>query len=292
MDQAWPPKARTINFRGNLLHLERPRVMGILNLTPDSFSDGGRFNTMEAALKQTGTMLDEGADLIDIGAYSSRPGASDMPVQEELNRLSAITRAIREQYPDAILSVDTFRAEVARQMLDLGVHMINDISGGTLDPEMMPLVADYQVPYCIMHMRGTPQTMTQLAHYENVTEEVLDFLLERIGLARAAGIHDLIIDPGFGFAKRLSHNYELFRSFHKLNLAGVPMLIGISRKSMIYKLFGAAPDEVLDLSTALHLKALEMGADILRVHDVKPARRAVTMHQVLNLGVNPETLKP
>lgn len=279
------PKRLTLNCRGRLLNLNEPLVMGILNLTPDSFSDGGQYNNLEMAVEHAGKMLAEGATILDLGGYSSRPGADDISVDEELSRIREIAVEIMDRFPSAFISIDTFRSEVARQMLDLGVHMINDISAGTLDPEMMSVVAGYDAPYMLMHMRGTPQTMQGMAQYENLTTEVWDHLVQRVQLARKAGITDIVIDPGFGFGKTIDHNYELFRNLDKFNLLGLPLLVGVSRKSMLYRPFGTVPTDTLELSSALHLKALESGANILRVHDVAPAVRILRLHQMLAHGV-------
>ncbi len=278
------PRRKTLNCRGVLLDLSRPLVMGILNLTPDSFSDGGKFNGLDAALAHTESMLQDGTDIIDIGGYSSRPGAEDISPSRELDRILVIVREIRKQFPKAILSIDTFRASVARAMLEEGAHIINDVSGGLYDPEMLRTVAEYDAPYILMHIQGTPQTMQLNPVYENVVEEVWDQLKDRILAAKAAKITDIIVDPGFGFGKRLHHNYELFRNLDKFSLFGFPLLVGISRKSMVYKLFDTTPDNVSDLTTALHLKAMDAGTDILRVHDVKPARRAVSLYHYLRYG--------
>ncbi len=278
------PRQKTLNCRGTLLNLSRPVVMGILNLTPDSFSDGGKFNELDRALAHTASMLEDGAEIIDIGGYSSRPGAEDILPSRELDRISGIVGEIRRQFPEAIISIDTFRASVARAMLEAGAHIINDISGGLFDPDMISTVAAYDAPYILMHIQGTPQTMQEKPTYENVVEEVWDHLKDRIKVARTAGITDLVIDPGFGFGKRMAHNYELFRNLDKFGLFGVPLLVGISRKSMVYKLFNTTPDDISDLTTALHLKAMEAGANILRVHDVKPAKRAVSLYHYLKHG--------
>lgn len=278
------PQAKTLNCRGKLISLEKPVVMGILNLTPDSFSDGGKYNTIDKALSSVGEMLEQGAGIIDIGGYSSRPGAKSISVEEELLRISAVVAAILNDFPDAIISIDTFRAEVAMAMLEAGVHMINDISAGTYDPEMLDTVAKFQVPFVMMHMQGKPQTMQNAPDYGNVIEEVFQFFVGRVNAARKAGIHDLIVDPGFGFGKTLEHNYELFRNLDKFKRLGLPLLIGISRKSMLYRLFGAEPGDVQELSAVMHLKALEMGADILRVHDVRPAARLVGLKNYLEHG--------
>jgi dihydropteroate synthase len=245
--------------------------MGILNLTPDSFSDGGRYNSMNQALIQAEKMLSEGAKILDIGGYSSRPGAKDISPEEELNRIESISIAILERFPEAIISIDTFRSAVAKRMLEVGVHMINDISAGDLDPKMMQTVADFQVPYIMMHMKGNPQTMQSNALYEDVVEEVWAYLIAKIDKARSLRIKDLVIDPGFGFGKKWTHNYQLLKRMAHFQQLNLPILAGVSRKSMLYKLLGTTPDQVLPYTTALHLKALEQGANILRVHDVEEA---------------------
>lgn len=278
------PRQMTLNCRGILLDLSRPLVMGILNLTPDSFSDGGKYNELDAALIHTEAMLEDGADVIDIGGYSSRPGAEDISPERELERISGIVEEIRERFPDAILSIDTFRSSVARAMLERGAHIINDISGGLFDADMLATVAEFNAPYILMHIQGTPQTMQEKPTYGNVVEEVWDHLKDRVKEVRRVGITDIVVDPGFGFGKRLDHNYDLFRNLDKFTLFGLPLLVGISRKSMVYKLFNTTPDDIADLTTALHLKALEAGANILRVHDVKPAKRALSLYHYLIHG--------
>lgn len=258
--------------------------MGILNVTPDSFSDGGRYNSVDAALLQAHKMVEEGATIIDIGGYSSRPGASDVSPEEEMRRVLPVAEAVRARFPQMLLSADTFRAQVAGEMLDRGVHIINDISAGA-DPTMFGLAARASAPLVLMHMQGTPRTMQLNPVYNDVTREVCFFLAGRINAARAAGVRDLIIDPGFGFGKSLQHNYDLFRDLPLFAAMGLPLLVGISRKSMIWKLADAKPQEVLDLTAALHLKALEAGAAILRVHDVKAAARVVNLYRTLSDGV-------
>jgi len=274
----------TLNCRGNLLSLERPVIMGILNLTPDSFSDGGRYNEMDAALAHAESMLKDGASIIDIGGYSSRPGAEHISADQEVGRIADIVEQIHKRFPEALLSIDTFRAKVAQAMLERGAHLINDISGGLFDTQMHATVAAFDAPYILMHIQGTPQTMQDKPIYENVVLEVWDHLNARIKAAKEAGITDIIVDPGFGFGKTIAHNYDLFRNLDKFKLFGIPLLVGISRKSMVYRLMNTTPDDVTDLTTALHLKALESGANILRVHDVKPAKRAVALHQYLLHG--------
>jgi dihydropteroate synthase len=268
----------TLNCRGTLLSLAQPVLMGILNLTPDSFSDGGRYHELPAALAHTGEMLAAGARIIDVGAYSSRPGADDIPEAEELARLQSVVPALLTTYPDALFSLDTFRAGVARAMLEQGVHLINDISAGQLDPAMLETVAAFgDVPYIMMHMKGTPQTMKELAQYEDLTGEVWAYFVDRIEAARAVGLRDLVLDPGFGFAKTIAHNYELLYALDAFGELGLPLLAGLSRKSMMYRVLSVAPDETVAVGQALHWKALEQGARILRVHDVAEAQQTVTL---------------
>lgn len=274
----------TLNCQGRLLSLERPLVMGILNLTPDSFSDGGRFDTEAKALAHVEEMLRQGAAIIDVGGYSSRPGATDISPIEELERIQGTIGQILRQFPEAIVSVDTFRASVAAPLLDMGIHMVNDISGGLLDAEMLPLVGRHVAPYVLMHMQGRPQTMQLAPQYADVVAEVAGHFVAQIHAARAARIKDIILDPGFGFGKTLEHNWELFRNLDEFKVFGLPLLIGISRKSMVYRLFDTQPDDVTALTTALHVKALEAGARILRVHDVQAAKRAIQLHNYLQHG--------
>lgn len=265
----------TLNINGRLFNLSAPKVMGILNLTPDSFFDGGRHNAVDEALHQTARMLAEGAEIIDIGAYSSRPDSVDISPEEELTRLRPALSAIVREFPDAVLSVDTFRSEVARIAINEGAHIINDISGGELDREMFQTAADLQVPYILMHMKGTPQTMAQQAEYENVLNEVLDYCIWKTRQLIDLGVKDVIIDPGFGFAKNTDHNYELLSHLEAFKMLGFPLLAGVSRKGMIWKTLGITPDEALNGTTVANTIALLKGASILRVHDVKPAVEAV-----------------
>lgn len=255
----------------------QPRVMGILNGTPDSFYDGGRYYTPSDALKQAEKMLADGASMIDIGAYSSRPGATDIPAAEETKRLLPIINAVRKAFPQAIISADTFRAEVAEKAVDAGADMINDISGGDLDPNMFAAVGRMRVPYILMHMKGTPQTMAQQTTYTDVVGEVCDHLLRRIRKLNEAGVTDIIIDPGFGFAKTAQQSFRLLKNLYQLTLLGMPVLAGISRKSMIYKTLGITAGEALNGTTAANTIALMNGASILRVHDVKEAVQAVKL---------------
>lgn len=269
-----PNTPLSLNCRGRLLQLAEPKIMGILNLTPDSFSDGGQYNHLDKAIERVGEMIEEGADIIDIGGYSSRPYADDVSPQEELDRIAGIGEAILKNFPQTLLSVDTFRAAVAKNMLEIGAHIINDISGGQLDAEMWNTLLHFgDVPYILMHMQGKPQSMQENPQYANVLEEVQEWLAKRVQEAREAGLIDVVIDPGFGFGKQLVHNYQILGGLEHLVRTNVPVLVGISRKSMLYKLFDTTADDVLELASALHLKVLEKGAHILRVHDVRAAKR-------------------
>ena len=273
----------TLNCKGSLIDLQQPKVMGVLNLTPDSFYDGGKYKDEKSILIQTEQMLEEGAAFIDIGAYSSRPGAEDISVDEELKRISPVVALLVKQFPDIILSIDTFRSRVAQECIDHGAAIINDISAGVLDPHMMETVAKMKVPYIMMHMKGTPRTMKDLNTYTDLVEEICFYFSEKIAAARMLGIHDIVIDPGFGFAKNIAQNYELLQKFSLFKTFEVPLLAGLSRKSMIYKVLGKTPDEALNGSTALHMVALEKGANILRVHDVKEAVECVALFEKLSI---------
>jgi|SRR5690606_28905787 len=267
-----------MNAGGKLIDLSAPKVMGILNITPDSFYDGGRHHTVPAALAQAERLLSEGADMLDIGAYSSRPGAADVSPAEESSRLLPVIEAISTRFPEATLSVDTFRAAVARAGIAAGAHIINDISGGTLDDKMFTTVADLQVPYILMHMRGTPNTMQQLTDYGgDVIGEVSLFFGKQVAELRQLGVRDIILDPGLGFAKTLEQNYELLHELDTLHAHGLPILGGVSRKSMIYKKLGIKPDDALNGTTVLNTVLLMKGVHILRVHDVKAAKEAIAL---------------
>lgn len=267
----------TINCAGTLIDLNTPKVMGILNQTPDSFYDGGRYSNPKAVLDQVEQMLFNGANFIDIGGYSSRPGAADVSEQEELNRVIPTIKAVIKAFPDAVISIDTFRSGVAKAALQEGVAMINDISGGDRDPEIYQVAARHQVPYILMHMRGTPQTMTTLTDYDNVVMEVAQDLAKKLKQIRPYGVNDLIVDPGFGFAKNLEQNYSLLGKLDHLKLLNAPILVGLSRKSMIYKLLQTDPENALNGTTAANTIALLKGASILRVHDVAPAMEVVKL---------------
>jgi len=267
---------KSLVIREQLIDLSQPVVMGILNITPDSFYDGGMYQSDEAMLNRVHQLVDEGSDIIDIGAYSSRPGASPVSEDKEITRLEKALKLIRKNYPVALISVDTFRASVAERVVqDYGVGMINDISGGGMNAEMYGTIARLQVPYVLMHMQGTPQTMQKNPEYVQVIRDIMYFFSEKVARLRELGVHDIILDPGFGFGKTLEHNYQLLkglRVFHRLDL---PLMVGISRKSMIYKLLGVTPEEALAGTVAVHTLALTEGVDILRVHDVKAAREAI-----------------
>lgn len=267
---------KSLNIKGNLLSLETPVVMGILNITPDSFYAESRKQTQEAIEKRVETILTEGAAIIDIGGYSSRPDAAEVSPAEEMERLAFALQIIQKQYPDTPVSVDTFRADVARECVEkYGVAIINDISGGELDPAMFKTVAELQVPYILMHMRGTPQTMGQYTDYTDMMEEILLYMAEKVRELRLLGVNDIILDPGFGFSKTLSQNYLLMSHLKDFAIFELPLLVGISRKRMIYQLLNGTPADSLNGTTALNTFSLLNGADILRVHDVKEAVEAV-----------------
>ena len=271
----------TLNCDGELLSLDRPRILGILNVTPDSFFDGGQFDSPDAALRRAEELLEAGADFIDIGGYSSRPGAEDVPEAEEIRRTVPVIAAIRKRFPDARISIDTFRSRVASEALEAGASLVNDITGATADPHMLPLVAERGVPVILMHMRGNPATMSVLTDYHNLVPEILQYFSERIAAARALGIVDVIADPGFGFAKTRQQNFELLAGLETFRILEVPVLVGLSRKSMIWKTLGIEPQHALNGTTALHMAALERGACLLRVHDVREARECISLWEAL-----------
>jgi dihydropteroate synthase len=273
-------KKASLNAGGRLIDLSHPKVMGIINLTPDSFFAGSRKPQIEEALQQAEKMLNEGADFLDLGAYSSRPGAEDISVQEETDRLLPVVEAIAKRFPEAVLSIDTFRAKVAEAAVKAGVHIINDISGGQLDADMFATVARLQVPYILMHMRGTPQTMQQQTDYEDVFAEVYDYFANKYHELKQLGVHDVIIDPGFGFAKKPEQSYALMQRLQDFDLLQLPVLVGISRKKMIYGMLDITAAEALNGTTALNAIALTKGANILRVHDVKEAVEVVKIWEM------------
>lgn len=266
---------RSINCKGKLLSFSQPLVMGILNITPNSFFDGGQHNSMQNAVTQTKKMLDDGADIIDIGGYSSQRNADFVTEEMEIDRLIPVIEVMVKTFPDIIISVDTFRAAVAEKAIEHGAAIINDISGGTLDENMFDVVGKHQVPYILMHMRGTPQNMQQFVDYDDLVSDIIYYFSERLEKAYQAGIKDVIIDPGFGFSKTLAQNYELLSKLNMFQHLDVPILTGVSRKTMIYNLLSISPKEALNGTTVLNTLALTKGADILRVHDVKEAIECV-----------------
>ncbi|MBQ8099386.1 MAG: dihydropteroate synthase [Bacteroidaceae bacterium] len=272
----------SLNVNGRLISLQRPQVMGIVNLTPDSFYSASRQEDEAAIRTRVGQIATEGGDMIDVGAYSSRPGAAEVSEAEEMRRLRFGLRIIKDMQPDAILSVDTFRASVAKMCVEeYGVGIVNDISAGELDAEMFRTVAQLQVPYIIMHMKGTPQTMQNAPAYDDLLQEVYTYFSEKVTQLRDMGVNDIVLDPGFGFAKTLDHNYELMAHMEMLHDFSLPLLVGVSRKSMIYRLLQTTPEEALNGTTALHMVALQKGAHILRVHDVKACAEVVKIFSKL-----------
>jgi dihydropteroate synthase len=272
----------TINCQGSLLDLSKPVIMGIINITEDSFFAGSRTQHIDLILQRAAQHLEEGAQILDIGAQSTRPGAIDVGPDTELERLLPAVRTLKEHYPQAIISIDTYYANVADQTINAGAAIINDISAGNIDKDMIPTVGRLQVPYIAMHMKGTPANMQQRPDYKDVTQEVLDYFIRKRAECLQAGIKDIIIDPGFGFGKTIAHNYTLLKKLHVFHMLDCPLLIGISRKSMIYKLLDITPAEALNGTTILHTLALQQGARILRVHDVKAAMEAVKITQYVN----------
>ena len=276
-------KNLSINIKGNLHYFNTPWVMGIVNVTPDSFYAESRTFDSQSIYNRIANLIEQGADAIDIGGYSSRPGAADVSAQEEYSRLASALEIIRKHFPDTIVSIDTFRADVARKcVLDWQADIINDISGGIADPEMWNTVAELKVPYILMHMRGTPKTMQSLCDYSDVTADVIKDLAAKIDKMRQLGIADIIIDPGFGFAKTLEQNYTLMSELQEFKHLDMPLLVGISHKSMIYKALDIKPENALNGTTVLNTIALAKGADILRVHDVKEAKEAVKITKLIN----------
>lgn len=272
----------TINCNGKLIDLSTPKVMGILNCTPDSFYDGGKYKSESQFLSQVEKMLSDGATFVDIGAYSSKPNAEFVSEEDELNRLLPVIELVLKSFPKTIISVDTFRSEIAQKAIENGAALINDISAGNLDENMLETVGKLQVPYIMMHMKGTPQTMQTLTQYDNICKEMLFYFSERVGKARSCGINDIIIDPGFGFAKKLEQNYEVMKKLELFQMLELPLLVGISRKSMIYKTLETTAENSLNGTTFLNAISLQKGANILRVHDVKEAVESVKLFNKLN----------
>ena len=268
-------KNTLINCKGNLLNLDEPCIMGILNVTPDSFFDGGSYLSEEEIVTQVKKHLDEGAAIIDVGGYSTKPEAAFVSEEDELSRVLPIIKLIHQEFPECIISIDTFRSKIAEKAVENGANIINDISAGSMDKQLFDCVANLNVPYILMHMQGTPENMQKAPSYQHVTQEVMSFLSEKVDILTKKGVNDIIIDPGFGFGKTVEHNYELMHHLADFNIFELPILVGVSRKSMINKVIKTTPKEALNGTTVLNTIALMKGANILRVHDVKAAKEAV-----------------
>lgn len=277
-------KRITLNLKGKLYFFKRPAIMGILNVTPDSFYDGGKFTKYPAIFNKVKQMLLEGADFIDIGGYSTRPGAKEISIEEERKRVIPVLKRLLKDFPNAIFSVDTFRAQIAEEAINEGAAIINDISGGTFDLNMYDIVAKYNVPYILMHTKGKPDVMQKKAKYENLIQELFYFFSEKINLLQSKGVCDIIIDPGFGFGKTVEHNYIILKNLNLFSDFGLPLLVGISRKSMIYKLLKSTPNNALNGTSVLNTIAILKGADILRVHDVKEAKELIILLEQLEFS--------
>lgn len=271
-----------INMKGRLLEVSKPLIMGIVNVTPDSFYDGGQSNSTETALQQASDMITEGADILDIGGMSSRPGAEIITPEEEWERVAPVILAIKKAFPKIVISIDTLHSYVAEKAIQAGADIINDISGGNHDEKIIDVAIRYNVPYIMMHMQGTPKTMQDNPQYEDVTLDILKELNLKINTYRAKGLKDIIIDPGFGFGKTIEENYQLLKKLSVFKITDCPILVGISRKSMIYKVLDNSPQEALNGTTALHMVALQNGASILRVHDVKEAKEVEKLYEKLS----------
>jgi len=267
----------TLNCKGRLLLLDKPIVMGIINATPDSFYSGSRYTGTDAILSVAEKMLNDGASILDIGGQSSRPGSKPVSADEEITRVIRPIEAITKRFPESYISVDTYYSIVAKEAVDAGAVIVNDISAGKLDDLMIPVVSSLQVPYVLMHMKGTPQTMQEKLHYENISREILDFFINKVQEIREAGITDIIIDPGFGFGKAIGHNFQLLKNFSLFKMLGFPLLAGLSRKSTIYKTLNISPEDSMNGTTVLNTISLLNGASILRVHDVKEAAEAIKL---------------
>lgn len=283
LKESYNKKVSSINLRGQVYSFDTPKIMGILNLTPDSFFDGGRYKDIDVILGRVESMIAEGADFIDIGASSTRPGALPVSVEEEIVRLFEPVKQIRNSFPEIFVSIDTYHSKVAQRMVwDFGVDMINDISAGSLDEAMFEMMSNLNVPYIIMHMQGTPEDMQKNPSYKDLVKEVLKYLADRINQLNLLGVNDIIADPGFGFGKTLNQNYELLADLDVFSLLDVPLLVGLSRKSMIYKLLKNTPEESLNGTSIVHTIALINGANILRVHDIKQAKETISLVSKLN----------
>lgn len=272
----------TLNCKGRLLVVDKPIVMGIINTTPDSFYAGSRFAEKDAVLREAEKMLKEGALLLDVGGQSTRPGSTRVPVEEEKKRVVPVIELLAKNFPEVFISIDSYSSEVTSEAIDAGAVMVNDISAGGFDKNMIPYVAAAKVPYIVMHMQGEPGTMQNNPHYENISNEVLDFFIRKIEECRLAGINDIIIDPGFGFGKTIAHNFRLLKELSVLHILQKPILAGLSRKSTVYKTLGISPEEALNGTTVLNTLALQNGASILRVHDVKEGVEAIKLWEAYN----------
>ena len=273
-------QAQTI--KGKLIDVSNPLIMGILNITPDSFYDGANYMALENSIKQVDKMITEGVDIIDIGGMSSRPGAEEISIEEEVNRVVPVITAILAKYPNCIISIDTYRSIVAEKAINAGASIVNDISAGNLDPSMFQTIANLNVPYIMMHMQGIPKNMQDKPSYDHIVTEVIDFFIPKIVQLQNLGVKDILIDPGFGFGKTMDHNYQMVRELEHFKILNCPILVGISRKSMIYNLLKIDASQALNGTTALHMALLMNGAQILRVHDVAPAKEAITIFKQLN----------
>ena len=271
----------SLNIKGKLIDLKKPKIMGILNLSKDSFYDGGKYSSKDKALKQTEKMLNEGADIIDIGAFTSKPGSKLFSAEKEKQILFPILEILINNFPEKLFSIDTFRSEIAKNSIEIGASIINDISGGKFDEKMFEVIAKNKVPYVMMHMKGTPKTMQLNPEYKNVVIDVLNFFVKQVKIAQEIGVTDIIIDPGFGFGKSLNHNFELLKGLNLFKKISCPILIGLSRKSMIYKILNGNPNQSLNGTTILNTFALINGANIIRVHDVKEAKECITLCEYL-----------
>lgn len=274
----------TLNCKGKIISLERPLVMGIINATPDSFFEGHLNGSNDSILKRVGQMITEGADIIDIGGQSTKPGSARVELEDEIKRVIPVIDLIHQHYPECIISVDTYYSKVAELAVESGASIVNDISAGNLDKDMIDIVGKLKVPYICMHMQGTPETMQKNPQYQNITKEVIDFFIEKIQQCKNANIQDIIIDPGFGFGKSIQHNFKLLREMETLKMLNRPILAGLSRKGMIYKSLNISANEALNGTSILNILALNNGASILRVHDVKEAKEAITLYQLYSLN--------
>ncbi len=271
----------SINVDGKLILFDRPKAMGIINATPDSFHSVSRVSNVHEALKLAEKMVAEGADFLDVGGCSTRPGSEPPSIETEWERIADVLPNLRKNFPDVVISVDTFRSEIAHRAIEHGAQMVNDISGGTLDPQILKVVAKYQVPYVVSHLKGAPKTMQENPEYQDLIGEIYYYFSQRLKKIREAGINDIILDPGFGFGKKLEHNFMILKNLHIFNDFAMPIMVGLSRKSMIYKALGISPEEALNGTTALHMAALMSGAHLLRVHDVREAVQTIKLYELI-----------